>query len=217
MAKRNYQQRESGLLVPGNDSVKLSKPTPPKPWYAQGKLWPMMWRGMSRRKCCCPEEDSSSSQPLVVNCFANCNELLPEIVYLRLFHVGDSTCDSGVCADIFADWFALVVRFDIGCFWDYKEDVECLADCTQPNHWLRIWSRIGVVGGGNPWFQVVTQENYCNATGIEALQIWNFGFQYPLATGNTCRWEGNKDIPARPGEGSLCGAAAGDTSCIGRW
>lgn len=50
MSKRKYNRRDSGLLIPGNDSIELPKPAPPKPWYA-GKLWP--WRGMSRRKCCC--------------------------------------------------------------------------------------------------------------------------------------------------------------------
>ena len=49
MAKRNYRQRESGLLVPGNDAVEIPKAEPPKPWYA-GKLWP--WKGMGRRRCC---------------------------------------------------------------------------------------------------------------------------------------------------------------------
>ena len=51
MAKQ-YRQRDSGLLVPGNDSIELPKPTAPVPWYARGMLWPAA-RFMGRRKCCC--------------------------------------------------------------------------------------------------------------------------------------------------------------------
>ena len=50
MAKRNYTRRDSGLLVPGNDSIELPRIDPPKPWYA-GAL--SAWKGMGRRRCCC--------------------------------------------------------------------------------------------------------------------------------------------------------------------
>lgn len=42
MAKQNYNRRNSGLLVPGDDSIALPKPRAPKPWYA-GKFSPMPW------------------------------------------------------------------------------------------------------------------------------------------------------------------------------
>jgi hypothetical protein len=51
MAKRKYQQRDSGLFVPGDDSIELPKPRAPKPWYA-GVLSGMSNRFMGRRRCC---------------------------------------------------------------------------------------------------------------------------------------------------------------------
>ena len=59
MSKRKYRQRESGLLVPGNDSIEPPKPKVPGPWYARGELWPTA-RFMSRRKCCCGGEPTGA-------------------------------------------------------------------------------------------------------------------------------------------------------------
>ena len=90
MAKRKYQQRESGLLV-ANDSIELPRPEPPEPWYARRKKKPLLagldpedvipkpFASMMRptiarmgRRCCCLLEEA----PLI-DC-ASC-ELLANI------------------------------------------------------------------------------------------------------------------------------------------
>lgn len=113
MAKRKYQQRDSGLFVPGNDSIELPKPRAPKPWYA-GVLSGMSNRFMGRRRCC-----SISTQPC-----PNCNNAycgLEEI----LAHVGTSfsILNCNRCPDVGDDYVLQKEECltPAVCSWCYKD------------------------------------------------------------------------------------------------
>ena len=123
MAKQKYQRRDSGLLIPGNDSIQVPKArAKKKPWFVGldpkdvtpkpfGMFLPAARMRMSRRKCCCVEPipcrhcpPGNTPQSLLVEisgitagsffCGADCTNLNGS--YVLDFH-GEGVCTSNVC------------------------------------------------------------------------------------------------------------------------
>jgi hypothetical protein len=100
MAKRKYQQRDSGLFVPGDDSIELPKPRAPKPWYA-GAL--SGWRGMGRRRCCC----ETTPKPTGVCCHSDisCTITTEEDCDGIAWSEQHTSCDPNPCVGcVFGTW-----------------------------------------------------------------------------------------------------------------
>ncbi len=142
MAKQ-YRQRDSGLLIPGNDSIELPKPKVPGPWYARGELYPAA-RFMGRRKCCCREA--------IEPCLCCGDDTTPDSFLILIRGISNNSC--GDCTILNDDYvLSNYEGLDCGagswaCIWRYQlEPQRCGLDylcfITRKND------------GGSCWFIMV--------------------------------------------------------------
>ena len=187
MSKRKYSQRESGLYVPGGDSIELPKPEQPNPWYA-GMLSP--WRGMGRRRCCCEELAVCSA------CSGSGDNAPAEwqVVISGVSDVG-SPCD---CTQL-NDTFALAYTSD--CIYQYSFGT-CLT-CDSKEFDSLILTLLEIAG---TYYLRVSTQTTVGICGAGTLLVVNF----ELTSGSAfdCLTMSNQNVPLQTNN---CG---GTPTCV---